>query len=142
MSVDETIDRAWIHVAAALIERDGRYLLTQRLKGVHLAGLWEFPGGKREPGESLEECLRRELAEELGIDITPPTFVLRHQHVYPEHAVALHFFSCSILRGEPRPLGCAAVQWVKPEEFHRYALPPADQLVLDRILTEKSRRCG
>ena len=94
------VEKTIIQVAAGLIEKDRRYLITKRPAGVHLAGFWEFPGGKRETGESLEQCLLRELKEELGIDITPgsPFHIIRHE--YPEKLVELHFFRCTIRRGD------------------------------------------
>ena len=85
-----------IQVAAALIVHEGRYLITQRRADVHLGGLWEFPGGKRESGESLEDCLRRELREELGIEISLPVLFRVIRHDYPEKSVELHFFKCAI----------------------------------------------
>src|SRR5437879_3923873 len=115
-----------VEVAAALILHDGRYLLTMRKTNVHLSGLWEFPGGKREPGESLEECLRRELREELGIEITEPVPFQCVRYAYPAKTVELHFFRCSIKDGRPRPLGCAALQWVLPVELARVSIAPRD----------------
>ena len=122
-----------VQVAAALIVHEGRYLLTRRKADVHLGGLWEFPGGKREPGESLEECLRRELREELGIEITEPSPFQVIRHAYPEKTVELHFFRCSIKDGQPRPLGCDALQWVPPEELARVPLPPADRPLVEAL---------
>src|SRR5437667_10573172 len=94
-----------VQVAAALIVHEGRYLLTRRKADVHLGGLWEVPGGKREPGESLEECLRRELREELGSATTElvPFQVIRH--AYPGKTDELHFYGCSVMDGQPRALG-------------------------------------
>ncbi|RMH31037.1 MAG: (deoxy)nucleoside triphosphate pyrophosphohydrolase [Nitrospirae bacterium] len=127
-------EHVWIPVAAALIQREGRYLLSQRHGNSHLGGLWEFPGGKQEAGESLEQCLRRELLEELGIEIGVPELVFTQRYLYLDRAVELFFFSCSILQGEPRPLGCAAVRWVRPDDFHLYEFPPADAAILDKII--------
>ena len=128
-----------IQVAAALIAREGRYLITRRKADVHLGGLWEFPGGKREAGESLEDCLRREILEELGVEITElvPFQVLRHE--YPEKAVELHFFRCSILSGVPRPLGCDDLQWVAPNDLSKFPLPPADRPLVDLLLAEGTK---
>jgi 8-oxo-dGTP diphosphatase len=123
-----------VQVAAALILHEGCYLLTRRKAHVHLGGLWEFPGGKREPGESLEDCLRRELREELGIEITEPVPFQIIRHAYPQKTVELHFFRCSIKDGQPRPLGCDALQWVPPEELPRMPLPPADRPLVDALL--------
>jgi 8-oxo-dGTP diphosphatase len=123
-----------VQVAAALILHEGCYLLTRRKAHVHLGGLWEFPGGKREPGESLEDCLRRELREELGVEITEPVPFQIIRHAYPQKTVELHFFRCSIKDGQPRPLGCEALQWVPPEELPRMPLPPADRPLVDALL--------
>src|SRR5438445_1625005 len=125
-----------VEVAAAVILHDGRYLLTMRKTNVHLSGLWEFPGGKREPGESLEDCLRRELREELGIEITEPVPFQIVRHAYPEKTVELHFFQCSIKDGNPRLLGCDALQWVSPEELTVVPLPPADRPLVKALQGE------
>ncbi len=126
-----------IQVAAALIVHEGRYLLTQRRAGVHLGGFWEFPGGKKESDESLEDCLRRELREELDIEIAQPVLFRVIRHDYPEKAVELHFFRCSILSGLPRPLGCADLRWVVPEELAQFPLPPADQPLVEALCGER-----
>ncbi|HZC67331.1 MAG TPA: (deoxy)nucleoside triphosphate pyrophosphohydrolase [Nitrospirales bacterium] len=128
-----------VQVAAALILHEGRYLLTRRKADVHLGGLWEFPGGKREPGESLEECLRRELREELGIEITEPVPFQIIRHAYPEKTVELHFFRCSIKDGHPYPKGCDALQWVPPEKLTQVPLPLADRPLVDALQDEGSR---
>ncbi len=126
-----------IQVAAALLMHEGRYLITQRKAGVHLESLWEFPGGKREQGESLEDCLRRELREELGIEVTNPALFRVIRHAYPEKTVELHFFRCALAGGLPRPLGCADLRWVTPEELARYPLPPADQTLVEALCGER-----
>lgn len=122
-----------IEVAAGLIHRDGRYLIARRKAGVHLAGYWEFPGGKREAGETLEECLQRELREELNVrvDIPVPYRIVRHE--YPEKVVELHFFRCVIESGEAEALDCAELRWVLPEEFSQFEFPPADGVILEAL---------
>ncbi len=127
---------AIIQVAAGLIIREGHYLIARRKADTHLGGLWEFPGGKREPGESLEDCLQRELREELGIDVTPPVHFRMIRHEYPGKTVELHFFRCAISRGEARPLDCEEVRWVTPGELTRYEFPPADRPLLE-VLSEQ-----
>ncbi|HXG48522.1 MAG TPA: 8-oxo-dGTP diphosphatase MutT [Methylomirabilota bacterium] len=122
-----------IEVAAGLVFRAGRLLITQRPAGGHLAGLWEFPGGKREPGESFEECLRRELLEEVGIEVDMLETVESISHDYPEKRVRLEFLRCRWRAGEPRPLGCAAVAWVGPADLTRYEFPAADARLLRRL---------
>ncbi|WCJ59604.1 8-oxo-dGTP diphosphatase MutT [Fontisphaera persica] len=122
-----------IEVAAGLIFRHGRLLIAQRRRGDHLGGAWEFPGGKREPGESYEACLARELQEELGVQVQVGELVESVDHDYPEKKVHLRFFLCRLLHGEPHPLGCAAVAWVSREELTRYHFPPADARLLAKL---------
>src|SRR5215204_6906636 len=90
-----------IDVAAGLVFRDGKLLITRRHADVHLGGLWEFPGGKREPNESFEACLVRELREELGIEVTVGDLVESLTHEYPEKTVHLRFFRCAWRENEP-----------------------------------------
>ena len=116
-----------IQVAAGLIVREGRYLIARRKADTHLGGLWEFPGGKREPGESLMGCLQRELREELGVDVTGPVYFRTIRHEYPGKTVELHFFHCTISRGEARALDCEEVRWVMPSELSEFEFPPADR---------------
>jgi 8-oxo-dGTP diphosphatase len=126
-------DKRLIQVAAGLILREGRYLIARRKVGVHLGGLWEFPGGKCKPGESLEDCLRRELREELGIEITTPVPFRLIRHEYPENRVELHFFRCSILDGQVQALDCEDLRWVIPEELAKFEFPPADQPLIQTL---------
>ena len=127
-------EREILQVAAAVIEHRGRYLITCREAGVHLAGYWEFPGGKREADETFEACARREVFEEVGIEITAPKLLMITNYDYPDKSVELHFFACSLARGEPRRLGCVDFRWVKPDELTEYSFPPADQPVVARLL--------
>lgn len=126
-----------IEVTAAVIERSGRYLIARRPDGVHLARLWEFPGGKCEDGESLEHCLARELREELGVTVEVGPLWRRAVHRYPEKAVALNFFLCGLREGEPRPMHGSEIAWASPEEFARYQFPEADESVLAAIRDER-----
>ncbi len=125
--------KAVIQVAAAVIERRGRYLIARRRADAHLSGYWEFPGGKREAGETFEACVRREVLEELGVEITVlrPLIVTRHE--YPEKIVELHFFTCSLSHGDPQALDCLDVRWVKSEELAEYSFPPADAPVIAQL---------
>ncbi len=114
-----------IVVAAAVIERQNRFLLARRLEGTHLAGLWEFPGGKCEPGEPLEACLLRELQEELGVGARVVGLRLTSRHDYDSRRVEIHFFDCE-LDGEPRPLLGQQLRWIPRDELGRVELPAAD----------------
>ena len=122
-----------VEVAAGLILHNGRYLIAKRRPGVHLAGLWEFPGGKREDGETLEECLQRELFEELSIRIAMPVPFQIITHEYSEKTVELHFFRCAIEAGEATPVDCAEIRWVYPYELGQYQFPPADRPVIEAL---------
>jgi mutator protein MutT len=122
-----------IDVAAALIFRDGRVLLTRRRPEDRLGGLWEFPGGKREGSETSAECLQRELGEELGVETEVGELVESITHAYPDQTVRLEFFRCRLLAGEPATLGCQALAWVSPAELASYRLPEADARLLTRL---------
>ncbi|MBH0200596.1 MAG: (deoxy)nucleoside triphosphate pyrophosphohydrolase [Nitrospira sp.] len=128
-----------IEVAAGLIRHDGRYLIARRKAGVHLAGFWEFPGGKRETDESLVECLQRELFEELGVrvDLPIPYRIVRHD--YPEKIVELHFFRCAIEEGKPVPVDCEEIRWVLPEELTQFEFPQADQVIIEALQRDTIR---
>ena len=124
----------YIVVAAAILQREGKILLTRRKCEAHQGGLWEFPGGKQEQGETLEQCLQRELKEEIDIEIgaVKHFYVLRYH--YPEKEVELHFFSCSIFQGDPKPLESIEMVWVPKGELAFYEFPAADRPVLKKIL--------
>jgi mutator protein MutT len=127
-----------VEVAAGLVFRQGKLLITQRYADAHLGGLWEFPGGKREPDETFENCLARELREELGIEVAIGERVESLTHQYPGKTVHLQFFRCVWLEHEPRALGCDALRWVSPEELMDYSFPAADGRLLERLRTEPS----
>ena len=122
-----------IEVSAALIFHAGKLLITQRHAKSHLGGLWEFPGGKREPGETFEQCLVREIREELGVEISVGELFEDIAHTYPEKTVRLKFFICHLLSGEPQPLDCAAVKWVKKNELANFEFPAADAQLLGKL---------
>ena len=127
-----------IDVAAGLVFRRGELLITQRRAQTHLGGLWEFPGGKVEPGESLEQCLIRELREELGIEVCVGTLIESLTHAYPEKSVRLHFYRCDWLSGEPQLLGCADFKWIRAKQLKDFHFPPADERLLDKLQRDSS----
>ena len=125
--------RRTVEVSAGLIFREGKLLIAQRHADSHLGGLWEFPGGKREPGETFEQCLERELMEELGVTVAVGELFESVDHDYPDKSVHLRFFLCRLLTGEPKPLGCAAVCWVARTELGRFEFPAADAGLLAKL---------
>ena len=121
-----------IVVTAAIVEDHGRYFVTRRQKGVHLEGFWEFPGGKCEPGESLRECLRRELKEELGVESAVGDEIYGVTHDYPDRSVELHFFVCTLLNSPVALLG-QDMRWVERAELASLSFPPADAELIARL---------
>lgn len=123
-----------IEVAAGLIQdASGRYLITQRRRGSHLEGLWEFPGGKRDAGESLEACLVRELAEELAARFEVGDKVETIRWEYPDRTIVLHFYRCRLVGGTIEPLEEQAMAWVEAERLSDYDFPPADRTLIDLL---------
>ncbi|MGE0813712.1 MAG: (deoxy)nucleoside triphosphate pyrophosphohydrolase [Vicinamibacterales bacterium] len=123
-------------VVAAVIERDGAYLLTLRPHGSHLAGLWEFPGGKREPHETDAEALRRELHEELDILAEVGDLVHAVTHAYAERTVELRFYACAF-QGAPKPMIGQDVRWVAREHLSGLPFPEADAALI-RLLAAQA----
>jgi 8-oxo-dGTP diphosphatase len=123
------VTRAPVVVAAAVIEKDGRFLLTRRLEGTHLAGRWEFPGGKCEPGETHAEALARELEEELAVPIAVGPPILVTTHAYDERTVELHFYETRLL-GTPTPQLGQAMRWASREELGELDFPEADAALI------------
>ena len=120
--------RLLLVAACALVDADGRVLLAQRPEGKQLAGLWEFPGGKVEPGETPEQCIIRELHEEIGIEtdipcLAPLTFA---SHSYDDFHLLMPLFVCRRFRGIAQPREGQALKWVRPKQMRNYPMPPAD----------------
>jgi A/G-specific adenine glycosylase len=125
-------------VTAAVIRSGEKILITQRPEKGLLGGLWEFPGGKKEPGESLEQCLKREIQEELNIEIKVGERFIQVRHAYTHFRITLHCFFCRKLKGRILPLGVTDFRWVFPEELERFPFPRADQKVIE-YLNEQSQ---
>ncbi len=123
-----------IEVAAALIrDTAGRYLITQRRRGSHLEGLWEFPGGKQEVGESPEACLKRELAEELSASFAVGEKFTTIRWEYPDRTVILHFFRCRLESGAIEPRESQTMAWVAADRLGEFDFPPADRELVARL---------
>jgi len=121
--------RLLLVAACALVDRDGRVLVAQRPAGKPMAGLWEFPGGKLAPGETPEQCLIRELHEELGVDtesscLAPLTFA---SHGYDGFHLLMPLYVCRVWRGEPRPREGQSLRWLRPNALRELAMPAADR---------------
>lgn len=121
-----------IEVVAAVIEREGRILIARRPAALHLGGLWEFPGGKRQPGETPEAALVREIREELDAAVTVGELLDDVEWTYPEKTVRLLFFRCA-LDDEPRAAEGQEIAWVAPADLDRYEFPPADGSLVARL---------
>jgi mutator protein MutT len=119
-------------VVAAIVERDGSLLVTRRLEGTHLAGLWEFPGGKCEPSETHEDCLRRELREEIGVEAEVDEEIFMTEHAYAERTVRLHFRRCRI-SGDPQPLLGQQIRWISRAELAQLPFPEADAELIRKL---------
>ena len=119
-------------VAAAVVVRNDMFLITRRQAGVHLAGYWEFPGGKCENGEPLEACLVRELQEELLVGARVGEEIFTVTHAYEKGRVELHFFSCDLV-GEPAPQLGQEMRWAARAELATFAFPPADASLIQML---------
>lgn len=122
-----------IVVVAAVIEHNGRFLLTRRQDGVHLAGHWEFPGGKVVASESHAAALRREIVEELDSDVVVHELVFETTHAYPDRTVALFFYRCELI-GVPKPMLGQQMEWVARSELSSLLLPPADAELIRMLM--------
>jgi 8-oxo-dGTP diphosphatase len=127
-----------IVVTAAVIEQNGMFLVTRRPRGVHLEGLWEFPGGKCEEGETHVASLEREIDEELNTGVVVHHEVFSVAHAYPDRVVELHFFACG-LTGPPRAALGQEMRWVSREELRSLPFPPADEELIRRLTQEGER---
>jgi 8-oxo-dGTP diphosphatase len=123
-----------VAVVAAVVQDGDRFLITRRQDGVHLAGMWEFPGGKVGRGESHSDALRREMVEELDTDVAVGDLVFETTHAYPDRTVTLFFYRCDLL-GMPKPMIGQEMGWVARNDLSSLLFPPAD-VALIRMLIE------
>lgn len=123
-----------IRVVAAVIEREGRYLITQRRPTAVLPLLWEFPGGRVEPGEDDEQALKREVQHRLDVEIEVRQLISFVSHPYDHYLVDLYLYECVISKGEPREANVNAFKWVWSSEFDQYPFTPADELSMSKLL--------
>jgi 8-oxo-dGTP diphosphatase len=124
-------------VAAAVIEREGRVLVTQRPPGVHLEGYWEFPGGKCDPGEAHADCVARELREELAVEASVGEEIYTVEHAYADRLIELHFFRCTVV-GEPTPRIGQQMQWLARRDLRALRFPPADTELVELLTRSRT----
>ena len=124
-----------IEVGAGIIRRRGRILLCKRRAGAMLGGLWEFPGGKRRRGESIQKCIRLELMEECALPVTVGEHLIDVTHAYPHLRVTLRVYHCRAGAGKVKLLGCDDARWVRPQDISRYPLPAADVKILEALFS-------
>ncbi|NIR42842.1 MAG: A/G-specific adenine glycosylase [Gemmatimonadetes bacterium] len=120
-------------IAVGVVWRGDEILIAKRRPEGLLGGLWEFPGGKAEPGETMEAAVVREVAEELDVEVEPGEKIASVDHAYSHFEITMHAFHCRYRAGTPKPLGCQEYAWVKPTELDRYAFPAANRAVLSRL---------
>ncbi len=123
-----------VRVVAAVIENGGRYLITQRRPTAVLPNMWEFPGGKVEPGESDADALRREVKHRLGVDVRCGQLISFVSHPYERYTVDLYLYECHIASGEPAALAVNAFLWVTSADFDQYPFTPADEASMNKLL--------
>ncbi len=129
-----TKDKPHYDIAIGIIWNKGKILIDRRPEEGLLGGLWEFPGGKQEAGETLEQCLEREILDELDIKIRVQGPFLTVPHAYTHFKVTLHSFQCQLLEGEPRPKKAIAWKWVHPKELRKYAFPKSNKVIMNALL--------
>jgi 8-oxo-dGTP diphosphatase len=129
----------FVVVVAAVIEENGAFLVTRRLEGTHLAGVWEFPGGKIGSGETHAEALTREMREELDADVEVGAALFETVHTYADRSISLHFYRCT-LRGVPRPRLGQQMRWVARAELRSLDFPPADAELIRLLALPDSRQ--
>ncbi len=125
--------KSTIPCGVAIIRRGREFLISQRNSDDTFGSYWEFPGGKRDGRESFEDCVVREVMEELGVKIRVEKKFMQLRRDYKEHIIWLNFFLCSYISGEPRPLDCQKVQWADIEALKDFKFPPANELVIARL---------
>lgn len=130
------------HIAIGLIVRGGEVLVTRRRPDAHLGGLWEFPGGKIERGESAEAALCRELREELSIEVRRTQFLMRLQHQYSELDVLLEVFEVLDFSGEARGAEGQSLRWLRPEALLETEFPPANRPIIEALLEREREDFG
>jgi A/G-specific adenine glycosylase len=125
------------NIAVGIIWNKGQILISKRRESGLLGGLWEFPGGKIEGDESAENCILREIKEELGVHVRPTTFLKQIKHAYTHFSITMDAYNCEFLHGCPQPLGCDDWRWIRPEQIKTLPFPRANHKLFDKIIVEE-----
>lgn len=128
------------HIAVGVIWKDGEVLIQQRPAEGLLGGLWEFPGGKQEPGETLEDTVLREIEEELGLQVQVQGPITRVKHAYSHFKITLHAYHCQYVSGDPQPRAAQECRWVRPDRLPDFAFPKANKTVLEQVVSDWQKR--
>lgn len=115
---------------AVIRNQQNLILIDRRLQQGTMGGLWEFPGGKIESNETVQECIAREVCEELGIEIAVETLLMVIEHSYPQYYITLFVYNCRYIKGEPQPIECDEIRWVNPDELNQYQFPAANAAIV------------
>ncbi|CAN5547070.1 hypothetical protein BH09PLA1_BH09PLA1_14250 [soil metagenome] len=134
MSSESSIVKERIDAPIAIVVRGRLVLITQRKADDTLGGYWEFPGGKCEIGETLEQCLARELREEIDISAAPLQRLATIEHDYPTALICLHPFVCRHVEGEPKLIECQDARWIEPAALRDYQFPPANERLIEDVI--------
>lgn len=127
------------HIAVGIIERkDGKVLIALRPENVMLGGLWEFPGGKQEDGETIQQTVERELKEELDVEVHAYKEFMKLKHVYSHFSITLHAFNCKLISGNPKPKSSQEIRWVDIFELEEYPFPKANKQLTEKLISEFS----
>lgn len=118
---------------AVIRNQQNLILIDRRLQQGTMAGLWEFPGGKIEYNETVQECIAREVKEELGIEIAVETPLMVIEHRYPQYYITLYVYNCRYIKGKPQPIECEEIRWVKPHELEQYQFPAANTAIISAL---------
>ena len=125
-----------VNAAVALIDVDGRVLISKRPDNKAMGGMWEFPGGKQEPGEPIRDTISRELREELAIEVSVEQELVQVDHAYSHKKLRFVVHLCDLMAGKPQPLCSQQVRWVQPNELENYAFPAANTKIIESLLTK------
>lgn len=130
----QKMNKKKVEAACAVIEDNGKFLITKRMETSPMGHCWEFPGGKIEPGETVEECIVRECREEINVTVEPLRRLQEEHYDYPHGFIHLYFILCRITSGELKALECREFRWIAPTQFAEFEFPPADRNVIEGLI--------